>query len=138
MQDIVKSEQGKSEKERVERKIPVTNILVGITPEIIEMFKGRSKIIAQKLSEGKSKSEILKELQDEEAANGVEQGVKPITHQAIYQVYKRIKGMPGIEIGETALRANRVAKPAGEKKVKTEKPATPTEEFDVEEEGITV
>ena len=134
MQEIVKPQT-----EKAEKKVPVTNILVGITPEIIEMFKGRSKVIAQKLAEGKSKSEILKELQDEEKANGVAQGVKPITHQAIYQVYKRIKGMPGIEIGETVLKANRVAKPAGEKKV-AEKPATPSEEFDenVEDEGITV
>ncbi|MGL5712584.1 MAG: hypothetical protein ACRCX2_06155 [Paraclostridium sp.] len=98
-----------------EKKIPETNILVGITPEHLAKFKeGRSLRIATLLSEGNSKSEVLKMLAVEEAETPVE-GRKPITHQVIYQVYKRLKSFEGVEIGTKELVITRVKKEASEK-----------------------
>lgn len=105
-----------------EKKIPETNVLVGITDEHLAKFKeGRSARIAALLAEGYSKSEILKMLTAEEAENPVE-GRKPITHQVIYQVYKRLKSFEGVSIGSKELVITRAKKEASEKEEITETP----------------
>lgn len=117
----------KEVKVKKEKVTPVTNVLVGVTEAHLAMFKeGRSKRIAELLAQGYSKSEIVKMIAAEEAENPVE-GRKEITHQVVYQVYKRLKGLEGVTIGSKDLIITRKVK----EKVEGEEASEKTEKTDV-------
>lgn len=125
------------EKEAVtgEKKVKepsLTNALQGITPEVIEKLKlkdERAIQIATLLSEGLSKSEVLAVIATQEEESGVPEGKKPISHQIIYQIYKRLKEQEGVTVIQKELKTYR--KKASDK-VSEDAPkeaATSTEEF---------
>lgn len=117
-----------------------TNILVGITAEHLGKFKEgtRSRKIAELLEAEHSKSEILKMLKTEELENGLKEGEKTITHQAIYQVYNKLKNMEGVTIGQKELVVFRQApKKAAVKEEAAPETVKASEEFaEVAEEEV--
>lgn len=128
---------GNEMKEVKEAKAPkkpsTTNILIGITAEHVAKFKEgtKSRRIAELLADENSKSEILKLLKTEELESGLAEGEKTITHQAIYQVYNRLKTMEGVTLGQKELVVFRQAPKKADKvaKVEVEAPVSATEEF---------
>lgn len=128
---------GTAVKEKVVKEPSVTKMLTGVTEEHLAKFKDRSLEIAKLLAAGNSKSEILATLTAQEEANGVPEGSKPITHQMIYQVFKRLSGMDGVIIGEKPLVTFRKKKAeTAAKEADVEAPATPAEEFAAATEGV--
>jgi hypothetical protein len=93
----------KVEKPKKEKKISMTNVITASPEGTVDKFSGKSKVIAELLLAGNSKSEVLQELSDREKTEGPLEGKKPITHQAIYQVYKRLISIEGVILGEKEL-----------------------------------
>jgi hypothetical protein len=103
-------------KEKKAKEPSLTNALSGVTPEIIEKLKlkdERAVRVANLLAEGNSKSEVLAIISEDEAVNGVPEGKKPISHQIIYQIYKRLKEQEGVTVVQKELKTYR--KKAAEK-----------------------
>lgn len=128
----VKAGEVKAEgKEKKVKEPSLTNALSGVTPEIVEKLKlkdERAVRVANLLAEGNSKSEVLAIISEDEAANGVPEGKKPISHQIIYQIYKRLKEQEGVEVIQKELKTYR--KKATEKDpVETTAATTSTDEF---------
>lgn len=114
-------------KEKKVKEPSLTNALSGVTPEIIEKLKlkdERAVRVANLLAEGKSKSEVLAIIAEDEAANGVPAGKKPISHQIIYQIYKRLKEQEGVQVIQKELKTYR--KKAAEKAPEGGVETTPT------------
>lgn len=110
-----------------EKKPSLTNVIVKAPEGTVEKFSGKSKVIAEKLLAGMSKSEILQELKKVEEAEGPVAGRKAITHQAIYQVYKRLINLEGVELGQKELvRAAAAPKAKKEEEAVTETKTTGT------------